>query len=312
MFIKSVNASHPVLLFLHGGLPEYFLTQRYPTGLENDFTVVWWEQRGSGLSYDPNASPMAITAEQLISDTLAVTDYLRRRFRQPKIYLMGHSGGSFIGIQAAARAPERYHAYIGIGQMANQLKSEMLAYEFMLSRYAIIGDERMVRNLKASPVSIADGVPPAYLELRDRAMHTLGIGTTHSMRSVFTGIFMPSLLFRGYTPGEKINLWRGKAKAGLSSVWDTMLATDLTTAVVELEVPTYFLEGVYDYTCSYALAKSYLLSLKAPVKGFYSFRQSAHSPLFEEPDRVRKILREDVLVGRNGLADRIMSATRLS
>lgn len=307
MFIESRDASHPVLLFLHGGLPEYFLTQRYPTKLENEFTVVWWEQRGSGLSYDPSASPAAITADQLISDTLAITDYLRHRFGQPKIYLMGHSGGSFIGIQAAARAPERYHAYVGVGQMVNQLRSETLAYNYMLKQYAIIANRKMVRKLEASPVSIIGGVSPAYLGLRDRAMHDLGIGTMHAMRSVFTGIIVPSLLFREYTIGDKINLWRGKSSAGVSAVWDTMLATDLTTAVPELHVPVYFLEGVHDYTCSYAVAKAYFLRLKAPVKGFYSFQQSAHSPMFEEPERVRKILREDVLAGGNSLADRIMS-----
>src|SRR6185436_21091080 len=36
MFIKSKDATHPVLLFIHGGpgMPEYWLTQRYPTDLE--------------------------------------------------------------------------------------------------------------------------------------------------------------------------------------------------------------------------------------------------------------------------------------
>ena len=51
MFIKSKDDKHPVLLYLHGGMPDYFLTQKYPTGLEDTFTVAWWEQRGSGLSY---------------------------------------------------------------------------------------------------------------------------------------------------------------------------------------------------------------------------------------------------------------------
>ena len=106
MFIISKDATHPVLLYLHGGMPDYFLTQKYPTGLEDYFTVVWWEQRGSGLSYSTDIPPESITVEQLISDTLAVTNYLRQRFGQEKIYLMGHSGGTFIGIQAAARAPE--------------------------------------------------------------------------------------------------------------------------------------------------------------------------------------------------------------
>jgi hypothetical protein len=61
--------------------------------------------------------------------------------------------------------------------------------------------------------------------------------------------------------------------------------------------------GIYDYTCSYAEAKSYFEKLKAPLKGFYTFEQSAHSPVFEEPEKTR-FLREDVLAGANSLADR--------
>ena len=135
MFIESKDAADPVLLWLHGGLPEYFLTERYPTGLENDFTVVWWEQRGAGLSYSRDIPPETMTVEQFIADTLSVTDYLRDRFSKEKIYLMAHSGGTFIGLQAAARAREMYHAYIGVAQMVHQLRSERLAYEYMLERF---------------------------------------------------------------------------------------------------------------------------------------------------------------------------------
>ncbi|MCB9036458.1 MAG: alpha/beta hydrolase [Lewinellaceae bacterium] len=112
MFIKSKDATRPVLLFLHGGIPVYFLTKKYPTGLEDYFTVVWWEQRGSGLSYSSNIPPESLTLEQMISDTKEVTNYLRKRLGQDKIYLMAHSGGTFIGMHVAARAPELYHAYI--------------------------------------------------------------------------------------------------------------------------------------------------------------------------------------------------------
>ena len=124
MFIQSRDVTHPVLLYLHGGLPDYFLTEKYPTGLEDLFTVVWWEQRGSGISYSADIPRESLTTDQMIADTMEVTNYLRQRFGQDKIYLMGHSGGSFIGIQAAARAPELYYAYIGVAQMANQLNSE--------------------------------------------------------------------------------------------------------------------------------------------------------------------------------------------
>ena len=303
MFVMSKDVRHPVLLYLHGGIPDYFLTQRYPTGLEDYFTVVWWEQRGSGLSYSSDIPPETMTLEQMISDTLELTNYLRHRFGQEKIYLMGHSGGTFIGIQAAARAPELYYAYIGVAQMSNQLKSERLAYEYMLRQFQESGNTKMVRKLEAAPVTMTGGIPDAYLAVRDEAMHSLGIGTTHDMNSVLSGIFFPSLTFRGYTLLEKINLWRGKSQTGVSSMWGEIITTNLTITVPELEIPVYFFGGIYDYTVSYTEAKSYFEKLKAPVKGFYTFEQSAHSPIFEEPEKTLRILQEDVLAGTNSLAD---------
>jgi pimeloyl-ACP methyl ester carboxylesterase len=303
MFIQGTDAANPVLLFLHGGLPEYFLTDRYPTGLENEFTVVWWEQRGAGLSYRPGIPPETMTLEQFIADTLSVTSYLRNRFGKEKIYLMAHSGGTFIGLQAAARAPQAYHAYIGVAQMVHQLKSERLAYDYMLERFRKAGNRSMVRKLEAAPVTATAGTPAGYLALRDRAMHSLGAGTTHDMTSVLRGIFWPSLTSPHYTLNEKIRLWQGKRAAGVSVLWDEMLATDLAQRVTELALPAYFFHGLYDYTVSYQLAKNYAGQLKAPLKGFYTFEHSAHSPVLEEPKKSRAIMAEDVLAGADRLAD---------
>jgi pimeloyl-ACP methyl ester carboxylesterase len=303
MFVKSKDETNPVLLYLHGGMPDYFLTERYPTGLEDYFTVVWWEQRGSGISYSPNIPPETMTLDQMVSDTLELTNYLRHRFGQEKIYLMGHSGGTFVGIQAAARAPELFYAYIGVAQMSYQLKSEKLAYEYMLQEFKKNGNKEMVRKLEAAPVTMTGGTPVAYRALRDPAMHSLGIGTTHDMDSVVTGIFLPSLKSRDYTLREKFNTWTAKAKSGVALLWDDMLATDLSKEVTKLDLPVYFFSGIYDYTVNYTLAKDYFEQLQAPVKGFYTFEESAHSPIFEEPEKVQRILQEDVLKGTNSLAD---------
>lgn len=304
MFILSKDTSHPVLLFVHGGpgVPEFFLTGRYPTGLEEDFTVVWWDQRGAGLSYSPDIPPETMTVEQMVDDTLAVTNYLRERFGKEKIYLMAHSGGSFFGIQAVQRAPELYYAYIGMGQMTYQLKSEMLAYPYMLEQYRALGNQKMVKKLEAGVPTLSGPLPAAYDAVRDDAMHGLGIGTTRDMKSIVTGVFLESWLSRDYTLSEKVNYWRGKVFSACA-LRNTIFATDLTQQVTALEVPVYYLHGRYDYTCSYPLAKEYLEKLKAPVKGFYTFEQSAHSPIFEEPARVREILRMDVLAGEINLAD---------
>jgi pimeloyl-ACP methyl ester carboxylesterase len=304
MFIQSKAETNPVLLFLHGGpgMPEYFLTEQYPTGLEDDFTVVWWDQRGAGLSYQAGIPVESMTVEQIISDTIALTNYLRNRFVKEKIYLMGHSGGSFFGIQAAARAPELYNAYIGMGQMTFQLKSETLAYDYMLKQFIENGNTKLVRKLEAAPPTLTAPLPLSYDLLRDDAMHSLGIGTTRDMKSVITGVFLPSWMSRQYTIVEKVNLWRGKVFSQ-RLLRKQVFATDLTQQVKELNLPVYFFSGIYDYTVNYTLSKDFYEKLQAPIKGFYTFGQSAHSPIFEEPEKVQEILMKDVLTGSNHLTD---------
>ncbi|WP_198288430.1 alpha/beta fold hydrolase [Chamaesiphon minutus] len=311
MFVIGKNVGNPILLFVHGGtaMPEYFLTQNYPTGMDQYFTVCWWDRRNAGLSYSADAPPETWTLEQSIADTLAVTNYLRSRFHKDKIYMMAHSGGSLIGIQAAARAPELFYAYIGVGQMSYQLQSEILSYEYMVKRYKAIGNTSMVKQLEAAPPTMSVPFPAAYMKVRDTAMHDLGVGTTHDMKSVMTGVFLASWLFRQYTLGEKLALWRGKF-ASDKLLWDKMIATDLTQQIQKLDIPVYFFHGKSDYTVSYPLAKAYLDRLQAPIKGFYTFEHSAHSPMFEEPDRVRQIFQADVLVGKSNLCDACAQTTR--
>ena len=294
LFIKSKNRNNPVLLYLHGGMPDYFLTQSYPTGLEDIFTVVWWEQRGAGISFVKNNATEEITTQQLIDDTKALSHYLIKRFGKEKIYLMGHSGGTFIGIQAASQAPELFHAYIAVAQITNQFESEKLACNYMLKEYELLGDKSMITTLKNAQIH-ADTLPVAYLKIRDKAMHKIGVGTMRSMKSVVTGLFFPSLFFKEYSIGEKIKLWQAKANSGVSIVWNDMIKTDVPTKIPELKIPVYFIHGEHDYTVSYPLAKAYFDKIKAPKKQFFSFSESAHSPMFEEPIRMCELIEQNIL-----------------
>lgn len=305
MIIQSADITLPVLLFLHGGpgMPEFFLNTTHPSGLERDFTVVWWDQRGAGLSFDSDIPPDSMTIAQMIADTVAVTQYLKQRFGPEKIYLLGHSWGSYLGLQVAAAAPELFHAYIGMGQVSFQLRSEVAANRIMTDQYRSRGDEVMVRKLQAAPVSMAQGLSVAFLRLRDEAMHGLGVGTTRDMASVISGVFVPVWQCRAYTLREKIRIWQGM-RWSRELLWDDFIATDLTTRVRDLAVPIYFFTGRYDLTANHDLAAAFFDQISAPVKGFYTFENSAHSPVFEEPARAREILRNDVLESKNSLADR--------
>jgi pimeloyl-ACP methyl ester carboxylesterase len=312
MFLQRGDPAKPVLLFVHGGpgMPEYWLTWRYPTSLEELFSVAWWEQRGAGLSFRPGIPAAEMTAERFVADTIEVTKILCDRLETPSVVLMAHSWGSYLGLQAASREPGLYRAYVGVAQITHQIRSEALAYSYLLRTCRELGEDRIARRLEAGPVTDSTiPLPRSYAAVRDRAMHRLGVGTTRDMRSVVTGLFLPSLRFPGYTMRETVHLWRGKVSSRRSGLWDDMLGADLAASVPALEVPAYFLHGRHDRTVSYDLARDYARALVAPLKGFYTFEDSAHSPMFEEPDRVLAILRDDVLRGSDRLADRLEEGT---
>lgn len=298
MFIRGKNKNNPVLLFLHGGpgMPNYVFADNNPTNIEEYFTVCWWEQRGSGLSYDPSAPIEDVTLEQLISDTKGVTNYLIDRFGQEKIYLMGYSWGTFLGIQVAADSPELFHAYIGMSQMVNGQQSGELAKEFMIGYYTDVGDTKMVEKLNGDNLSH---------DFMDNILHQLGVGTTRNMNSITSGLFWPVMQHPAYTVKEKINLWRGKLfSQNTRLLFGEIEVTDMKSKVPELQIPIYFFGGAYDYTVSTVIAQEYLNELIAPQKGFYTFENSAHSPLFEEPEKAIQILINDVLRGDTSLSDK--------
>jgi pimeloyl-ACP methyl ester carboxylesterase len=195
-----------------------------------------------------------------------------------------------------------YDAYIGVGQMVYQVQSESIAYDYMLEQYRARGDTRMVKKLEAAPPTMTMPLPAAYDMMRDDAMHGVGVGTTRGMKTIGAGVFFPSWFSRELTLSEKINLWRGKIYCA-GKLRNEVFSTDLRKKVTKLDLPIYFISGKYDYTVNHDLSKAYLDEIEAPVKGFYTFENSAHSPFFEEPEEMRRILQEDVLAGTTNLAD---------
>lgn len=298
MFLMAKDETKPVLLFLGGGpgLPEYFLEKEYPTGLEEEFVVCYLEYRGTSLSFDSKMDVETMTTEQYIDDVVAVSNYLRERFGQEKIYVMAHSFGTYIGLKTVYMYPELYHAYIAMAQNCNQRESEYLAYDFMLEQYKLVGNEKMVKKFEDRPIRKSDKAYETYFTsmLRDTAMHELGVGTTRDMKSVITEIFFPMLRCTVYSPTERINIWRGKAFAQKTQVAKDAWNFNAFEEIKEIEVPIYFFAGKYDYTCCYSLQKEYYEWIQAPVKEFYTFENSAHSPLFEEPEKGMEILVEIV------------------
>lgn len=304
MVLQSENIENPVLLFLHGGpgSPEIAFTQDYPTGLDKIFTVCWWEQRGSGISYNRHIPKETMTIDQMINDTIAVTNYLQKRFGKKQIYVMGHSWGSVLGVLTVQKFPELFKAYIGTGQVVCQAESERLAYTYMLEQFFAAGNQKMVRRLQKFPIDKGGEIGMKYLALRSEGMMKLGIGIMHQSTSMMDAVKI-ILRYKGYTVKEKMKFPLG-GSFSLKLLWDTVMQSDYEKQVPKLDVPVYIFQGRYDYQVSYELAKKFVQGLDAPVKGFYTFENSAHSPSYEEPQKMCLILREDVLKGKADLADR--------
>jgi len=308
MFIRTKNTENPVLLFLHGGpgFPNYFLFEKFNPGLEDFFTVCYWEQRGGGLSYTPEVSLESVNLTQFAADAIEVTNYLRKRFGKEKIYLLAWSGGTTIALPAVSKAPELFHAYIAMGQLTRQRESERIAYDFMLKRFMELNDQKSVKELRKfrDLKSESDLISFYNSGTRDILMHELGIGTMRNMKSVFKDIFLPVWTCSAYTLKEKYNIWKSKifflSKTNLKT---ETLTTDFSAAYPEIDIPIFFICGKYDLTVNVDLSKDYYNRLNAPLKGFYTFRNSAHGPLFEEPERFREILEKDILKSKISLTD---------
>ncbi|HEX6222862.1 MAG TPA: alpha/beta hydrolase [Chryseolinea sp.] len=299
LFIRGASLAKPVMLFVHGGpgSPELSFMKNYNSDIENDFIMVYWEQRGAGKSYSENIPIESMTLTQFISDTKELSEYLSNRFNQEKIYLMGHSWGSLLGILTAYHYPERFHAYFGIGQVANQYKGEKLSFEWVKEQAHQRDDYGAVKKLSEMkfPDSLASSDEWIKFVMNERR-YVIEYGG--SMRQL-TGIWpMVKLVLstEEYTLGDKFNYMKGNIFS-LEHLWPEVIKTNLFNAIDSMQVPVYIFQGLYDYQTPPVIAKAFYDQLKAPEKEFFTFTNSAHSPLMEEVEKFNSLVREKAGIG---------------
>lgn len=291
LIIRGRDVRKPVLLYLHGGpgAPEYPIAKQMNTGLEDLFIVCYWEQRGAGFSYNSKINPETMTMQSFVDDALKVTQYLRKRFARDKIYLLGHSWGSYVGAKMASLYPQYYEALISTGQITNQAMSESIAYAYLLEET----DERNDRKAQNALKKI--GPPPWYLadngveKILVQRKYVTKYGGTIKDKKTLTKVLLGPLICTEYTLTDKINYARG-VKFSLNNLLDIIMKADLFSEIPTLSIPVYFLQGYSDYQTVYSLVKEYYEKLHAPVKELYTFYNSAHAPIFEEPDKFNTIM----------------------
>ncbi|PKQ93263.1 alpha/beta hydrolase [Paenibacillus sp. BGI2013] len=287
VMIRGVDRTNPILIFVHGGpgCSEIPYVRKYQKELEQHFTVVHYDQRGSGKSYHFFEDYSNLTTDVLVDDLLALRDYVSKELGQEKVILIGHSFGTYIGMKAAAKAPTQFHAYIGIGQMANTLQSELESLEYTYEQAKQAGNEDDVKKLELIRSSIEQGkelTPRILLQKYGGAARLI-----NENRDYISGF----LLNPEYNGLDMIRFY-----SGMFSSQDILLREafdqNLPEIVDHLEIPTYFVTGKYDYMTTANAARDYFDVLDAPIKDFIVLNESAHYPQFEEKEKFVKWLNE--------------------
>jgi pimeloyl-ACP methyl ester carboxylesterase len=298
ILMRGLDTTKPIILFLHGGpgTSAMGLYKKYTAELEKHFVVVLWDQRGAGKSFAANKPNSDMNINQFVSDACELTEKLCQRFNQKKVFLVGHSWGSAIGILAVKKHPELYHAYIGMGQIANMQKNELVSYEWTLEQVKKANDASAIKTL------LDIGKPPYTGDwqkklLKQRRLLGKYGGEFYGSSKGAIPIVLKSLIFTTeYTLLDKVNFIRG----GLISIrlmWNEILTVNLEEQAPLLKVPIYFALGKHDYEVPFMLAEHYFNLLEAPNKELIWFENSAHLPNVEENEKFNDLLINHVLKG---------------
>jgi pimeloyl-ACP methyl ester carboxylesterase len=295
--IRSNNINNPILLMLHGGpgSPQMPVNILYNGELEKYYTVVNWDQRGSGGSYSKDIPLESINIDRMIEDTKELTKYLTERFNQKKIFLLGHSWGSYLGMRTIDKYPELYSAYIGIGQVSDQAKSEQISYQFVLDKARSENNIKAIKqleNIGFPENGIYKDMIDAMMIERNWVMYYGGAGYQMDKMDMFKMIIKPIILAKEYAFKDKINYVRGMTLTQ-KLLWEDLINQKLTELVKDVDVPVYILQGKHDYQTCFETAQEYFDSLQAPYKKLIVFENSAHMlPYNQEIDKFHESMIE--------------------
>ncbi|SMO60530.1 Pimeloyl-ACP methyl ester carboxylesterase [Fodinibius sediminis] len=288
VLIRGANRNNPVLLWLHGGpgAAQMPIHDAFTSELEEEYIVVHWDQRGAGKSNHRGFAEETMEMAQFVLDVHEVTQYLKKRFDREKIYLLGHSWGTTLGIQAVYRYPGDYRAFISVAQVVHPQRADKISYQWLRNQVEKEGAKEDRRKLAEL------GLPP--FEEHDRYVKFAKMKDAFGggMDAPFFKLLWKSLGTAIYSFSDYI-AWLKGASRGSGPMWNETREMNLFTEIDTLQIPVFFFTGVHDYNTPCVLVKEYYQFVQAPRgKVLISFRHSAHTPFIAETVRFnREVIR---------------------
>lgn len=290
--IRGEDQSKPILLFVHGGpgMPSIPL-EHASRELEKDFIVVHYDQRGGGKS-DPSGIIPA-TINDYDSDLEETIHMLLTRFDKDKLYLVGHSWGTILGLRAAQNIPELLYAYIGVGQYINGIEQEQHSYDYVVKQATLLNNSDCLDDMaKIKPPYFDD---EGVLIMEDLSLERKWLGKMGGVWFNYhefgnSSMMMTMLRCTEYKLIDFLNIEK-RAKAATVYTWPEEMAINFIEQVPQINIPIYFFIGRSDYNTPFELSYDYYMNLDAPKgKHYIWFDRSGHVPYLEEPVKFREEL----------------------
>jgi proline iminopeptidase len=304
VLIRAANPDKPVLLYLSGGPGQSDLAfaRVFAEGWVNDFVVVDLDQRGNGKSYAALDPVPDLTLDRAVSDVIELTDYLRARFGEQKIYLMGESWGTVLGVLAVQRRPDLYYAWIGSGQMVDIGETDRRIHADLVAYAGRSGDTDLMTRLTEIGEPPYRDIPWANSNLLAwyeylYAEYTPSPG--YIARGTAAGLDPFGVLGSEYTFIEKTNVLRGLIDT-FAFMYPQLQDLDFRQSATSLQVPVYILDGAAELHGRRDVMLEWFEHLTAPVKQRIEFAGAAHSVAFEQADAVQRLLAETIVPATYG------------
>jgi len=287
VMIRGESILNPPLILLHGG-PGFSETTmfRYANApLEKSFTVVYWDQRGAGKSFDPAIPSTSMTVAQFIADLDELVDAVCKRLGKAKVTIFGHSWGAALGVLYTARFPHKVAAYVGSGQIGDWAAGERLSYAYALEQAEAQHHRRALRALRTM------GPPPHGTKdlLSERTWvqrldGQLGVRTMWKVGRMILGSKEWSL--------RELPATYRAFRSTLDAMWPEVSKLNLLELAPALPVPVFFFLGRKDHWVLETASMAYVDALIAPSKRVEWFEESGHEPFFDEPEKFNRAMVE--------------------
>jgi pimeloyl-ACP methyl ester carboxylesterase len=283
--------SNPVVLFVHGGpgYPLMWFSRAFDDLLLKEFVVVHWDQRNAGKSYCQGTPPETFTLPQIAEDGLKVTEHLKGRFRTSKILLVGHSWGTLVASRMAAERPDHFRAYVSVSTVPDSRRADELKYAMCKALAQERNDQQALEDLERLG-------PPPYLAFQKfdffgQIIHRLMGVSVASHRFTEDDLVQAILKSKEYSEVEFARAFEA-LQVSLDHLAGFLNSYILRDAVPRLDVPVWFIQGKHDRNTPTVLTEEYYQVLEAPAgKHWVRFDESAHFPMYEEPQKFLQVLK---------------------